>query len=220
MTIEERLKIHTDPYGYYWSGPGTVDGNTVLFTAEQLEFSSVLPTSKRSHYMANMMSVQVKPGLLRRHPYINDHEGPDDYIGLITASKQFALDFLDYGRHHGFVYNHINEKYRIKSDFTRFPHVIAHAQWRIGETPSSVSRIWWAASVYQSGLTKNNSNRCLGMHLAYVGLKCGLAQERAVARWFFKRMRRLGFETFGDIRAHYHGNSQHSIAWIMDKVLP
>lgn len=114
MGIREELKDdYVDKYGFITpSKHSKPSQNGLLFTSEYywlLWKLKLLKDQDKTNYLNLINQCKVEPGLYSRRPGDTSYEGPDDYIGLMVASKVMGLsvakEILNYGKAHKYSWN-------------------------------------------------------------------------------------------------------------------
>ena len=112
--------------------------------------------------MNAVMRCQKAEGLYNRSLTKKEQNGPDDYIGVATASRWMDAPFARYillrGMLHRFfcfrwIYNNVVPgQFTGQAWFGRMPHVIAHFHWCAGIEPNPFLQLYWAMAIIWSGL--------------------------------------------------------------------
>lgn len=225
MGIINQYKTFTDYKGLVQPTPAAVSHNGVLYTAQYvvaLMRHNSLTEHERARLIQVFRSCELEPGLLMRHPveHREVQQGPDDYVGAITASyllgSHQAHRILEYGRHHGFIYDNINSgiiNHYGSAYIGRQQQIVTHLQFATGETPSLFRKVWWCIAVLSSALAKrdNQDAKILAWLLIVVANRkstlCDLVSRFWI--WKFKRDWPGGI---GDVLANYFQNPHHPSA--------
>ena len=185
MSLRELSKPFLDSFGLIQPSNHTT-GNGVRYTSDFICIARKRMAEEPAKYIADDFlfinelldslrdcEMSGSPGLLCRYPgNITEQDSFDDYIGYISASKEFAGRFLRYGREHrnasgiGFVFNNVNQdQFSIESFLGRNQALIAHAQFASGESPSWWRVIIWTVSVGLGCWRKGQDEKILTWHL-------------------------------------------------------
>lgn len=194
-SFNEEYRSYIFDHPYISNKPGeSPDGNTVLY------FGLMLAVKRQffplDEYDLNLFydlydAVRIEPGMIVRSEYKRkDHEGHDDYIGLVHASfflgTSFASSVVQYGKNHGWAWNNTGLRgfKSLRCMHWRLPGVVQHYKLAAQAPLGIVDRLWWSLGMFFP--TENESN----LQLQWLMLDLYLNQpqkswimDRAAEQW-------------------------------------
>lgn len=224
MMLEEEIKDFTDEWGLVThhknKGPS---GNGLLYTAWWviiLQQNGQLTPEVRAKYRKALQQCEVLPGLYKRHPMIHDHQGPDDYVGLLAVSRIAKLGLARrialWGTDNCYNYNHIEPgKWRLKSWFGRMRQFVAHSKFAYGRQPSLIDKMIWCITVMTSAhASPKDQDRWTLTWLLIATAKDQSILTNFAARYFMKRMPAGGLSLiFAQYFTYDHPIAKHVKTW-------
>lgn len=205
--------------------PEGSSGNAVLFAAEEAILRRKLDDWSGSVTLVQSIRAccEIERGLLKRpHPFSQDQESLDDYIGLAAIDPGLAREALAYGRAHfyrplpflklAYQYSMRNEEKDVIAWLGRFPAMIAHLQFAAGETPPLWRRLWWTASIAMSGKPDQQDPWILSWVMLETNAK-GDSFLADVAHGFWRwRLERAYPKGLSEVFRKYFNDEAHPIA--------
>jgi hypothetical protein len=180
--IREEIKSWTDADGLVshsrtFPGQRNASGNGLLYTSLYyilLSRLGLLSRDDRDTFASIIVNCQVDGGLLKRGPIHPDQEGPDDYIGVLAASKVINVDIarriLFRARRWLPIPWHMNNtspgslfypdgRFNFSAIFLRFPALICHAYECAGFRPNPFLRLCRAVVLWLSGRGRRSASQ-------------------------------------------------------------
>lgn len=195
--------------------------NGVLFTSQYyilLKKESLLREEDIFHFNELMNSI-VNGGNIRRYPSDTGQEGPDDFIGLCSASKALGTNHAEliykYGRSTFWNYNNTEpSKYTRESWLGRQPGLIGYIKYcsRRLMNPLEVLALYIGTVITAFGKKEESSDKLLALTMMYQ-LKDSIVFKPL--SWFYmKRINKVYGCVNNLVRIYFGNNHPFSKWWI------
>lgn len=219
------FKAWTDKYNLVQDAPGRISGNGALFHADFIACCESYKTTPPVWAQSSILTLEDKdnPGLLFRVPgdrHAYGHEGPDNPTGALNAGRilgnGYPSRFLKYMRATGNLFNQREPGvWRIKSDFSRFQHIIAHAQWCAGESPGLFRKLWWCIGTLINAFQGPSkiSDKCLQLHLNQAARGKWWLSDICISIW--EARQKKTWMGWGHMRGVYYKRGDHPMTKYM-----
>lgn len=206
--LRDEIVPYTGTDGLVWSSLAGPGGNGVLYTAEyyvMLDRLNQLQMTDKANWLKVMAPCVIKPGLIQRSATDQEQEGPDDYVGYLTAACVLSLPWVDndvyqYGLHDFGAFNNVTPgAFSWQSMLWRQPQLIAHIKYSMKKIPNFALRLTWIVSILLAGYntdTKDTDTTILSWLLIQSwtigGNSYGIFGRLAVKYWTYRLLKVYG----------------------------